>query len=165
MFWFAAMNVESARAQVETIGLRLHVDNFFGSVDSQVEIQHEVNVMREKFFARRFLAHGLQRVYAHLEFIRRRKQGPPDRVLPNRVGDRAPLNHEIRETFARRCTGSGQSRGAGANNQEIQQLVHELKCAWDSRSPTPALKIPTSLAPPPQMIRRLAPGQLCRAPL
>src|SRR5688572_28945129 len=78
--------------------------------------------MRQQFFASRFLAHGLESAFVHLDFVRSREHCPSNRILPNRVRYRSFLDDEIVQPGTRGSLRGGESRWSSPDNDQIKRI-------------------------------------------
>src|SRR5437868_2426994 len=70
----------------------------------------------------------MQRAITHFQFVRRREQRTADRILADRVRDRALFDHDVSKAFARRRVRRGQTSRAGADDKEIKLISDSRHC-------------------------------------
>src|SRR5258705_10379326 len=63
----------------------------------------------------------------HLHFIRRRKHRAAHGVFSDGAGNRSLFDYEVSETFLSSNFGRGESRRAGADDNEIELIIHLRK--------------------------------------
>ena len=120
-----------------------YVQNFFAGIDVQVEIEDEVDVMRQHFLSSRFFSHRLERAFMHLDFVGRGEHRTAHGILPDRVRDGGFFDDEIAETSV---FGGLSSRKAGRTSADDMRssilIVKNLLRLW---RPAPQVHQPSLL--------------------
>ena len=70
VFLLICVKTSAARLHDKAISMvSLYVGHFFAGRDAQIVIEHEMNVVRQQFFTSALVAHGMQRAFAHFQFV------------------------------------------------------------------------------------------------
>src|SRR5215813_9228709 len=147
-----------------------NVDDSLAGIDLQILIQHEMDVVRQQFFAARFLAQGLETSCAHLQLVRGGKHCAADRVEANGIGDGALFDHQVIQPFTCSYVRSRQSCWSSPDNQQIQLLfvthlnAQNVTSPWATTTDGPPTRTCVIAPGAPVTSRLIRLGRLMKSP-